>query len=362
MTHRWLRPFPIALGLMCATMFTAAQVHAHSQPYSWIDLAATPDSLVGELTAHVVDVAHELGAVAPESLASVSGLGAHAAAVREVFARRLDLRAEDVRLAGTIGAIVYLPEKNALRVQVAFARPHSSSLEVHGPLFVWEDTHETYVNLRASGRLEVQDLLDHTHTQATWLTGEKRDLGRVVLRFVREGIHHIFIGPDHILFILGLLLLGGSLRQLLRIVTAFTIAHSLTLVAATLGWLQPPARVIEPLIALSIIVVGIENLLAKRQHRDWRAPLAFGFGLVHGFGFASVLRELALPAEALGGALVSFNVGVELGQMAIVVIAAPTLATLRRWRPAWSPGILQGGSLVVIAAGAFWLVERLLAH
>ena len=342
--------------------FVAARAHAHSQPYSWIDLVAKPDSLVGEVTAHVVDVAHELGGVAPESLASVSGLARQASAVRGVFARRLDLRAEDERLTGSFGAIAYLPEKSALRVRVAFARPPTPSLEVHGPLFDWEDTHETYVNLRVGDRLEVQDLLDHTHTRATWVTGEKRDLGRVVLRFVREGVHHIFIGPDHILFILGLLLLGGSLRQLLRIVTAFTIAHSLTLAVATLGWLQPPARVVEPLIALSIIVVGIENLLAEQRHRDWRAPLAFGFGLVHGFGFASVLRELSLPADALGGALVSFNVGVELGQMAIVVVAAPLLAWLRRWRPAWSPGILRGGSLVVIAAGAYWLVERLLAH
>lgn len=356
------RSLAFALVLACAVGPSAAPVHAHSQPYSWIDLVATADSLRGEVTAHVVDVAHELGAVAPESLASVRGLAAREAAVRGVFARRLDLRAEDERLTGTFGAVTYLPEKNALRVPVAYARPHAASLEVHGPLFDWEDTHETYVNLRVGGRLEVQDLLDHSHTRATWITGEKRDLGRVVLRFVREGLHHIFIGPDHILFILGLLLLGGSLRQLLRIVTAFTIAHSLTLVAATLGWLQPPARVIEPLIALSIIVVGIENLLAEQRHRDWRARLAFGFGLVHGFGFASVLRELSLPADALGGALVSFNVGVELGQMAIVVIAAPALAWVRSRRPGWAPGILRGGSLVVIAAGAYWLVERLLAH
>ncbi|MEO5987784.1 MAG: HupE/UreJ family protein [Candidatus Eisenbacteria bacterium] len=350
-----------AFATLLAALLVTTRADSHSQPFSWIDLVAAPDSLRGEVTAHIVDLAHELGVADPEVLASGAGIRAHETELRTVFAKRLDLRGDGTRLAVAFGRMTPVPEKHAVRVSVALARPKASTLEVHGPLFTWEDTHETYVNLRVNGRLEVQDLLDQGHLEARWETGARRDPAQVVFRFIREGIHHIFIGPDHILFILGLLLLGGSLQQLARIVTAFTLAHSVTLALATLGWVQPSARVIEPLIALSIVVVGIENLRAEGGRRDLRAPLAFAFGFVHGFGFASVLRELSLPTDALGIALVSFNIGVELAQMSIVLTVAPLLARLRIWRPAAGPWVLRVGSLGVIAAGGFWLVQRLLA-
>ena len=108
------------------------------------------------------------------------------------------------------------------------------------------------------------------------------------------GIHHILIGPDHLLFLVGLLLLGGTIRQLLLVVTSFTLAHSITLSLAALNIVSPPARIIEPAIALSIVYVGADNLLA-RGGRDVRAWIAFAFGFIHGFGFANVLREMDLP-------------------------------------------------------------------
>ncbi len=154
----------------------------------------------------------------------------------------------------------------------------------------------------------------------------------MVRQFVREGVRHIFIGPDHILFLVGLLLLGGTLSQLLRIVTAFTLAHSVTLVLATLNVLSPPARVIEPMIALSIIFVGAHALWQSKEGRDWRLLFAFCFGFVHGFGFANVLREMRLPRGALGWSLFSFNAGVEIGQACIVLAVAPLLALLFGWR------------------------------
>ena len=113
------------------------------------------------------------------------------------------------------------------------------------------------------------------------------------------GIHHILIGLDHLLFLVGLLLLGGSVRQLLLVVTAFTVAHSITLSLAALNLITPPARLIEPAIALSIVYVGIDNLMVGRG-RDVRGWIAFAFGFIHGFGFASVLREMELPSRALG--------------------------------------------------------------
>ena len=142
------------------------------------------------------------------------------------------------------------------------------------------------------------------------------------------------------------------------IVTAFTIGHSITLALATLQIVDPPARIIEPAIALSIVYVGADNLLTGAKGRDVRAWVALLFGLVHGFGFASVLRETGLPNRALGVSLFSFNLGVEIGQALIVAVVATALAYVRRHSDAAARFIVIAGSIVVMLAGAYWFVER----
>ena len=179
----------------------------------------------------------------------------------------------------------------------------------------------------------------------------------VVRRFLPAGIRHILIGPDHLLFLVGLLLLGGSARQLVVIVTSFTVAHSVTLSLAALNLVSPPARLIEPAIALSIVYVGADNLLI-RDGRDVRAWIAFAFGFIHGFGFAAVLREMDLPARALGWTLLSFNLGVEIGQLLVVGVVTAALAALRARSEAAGRQLAFAGSIVVMAAGAFWFIQR----
>jgi len=157
--------------------------------------------------------------------------------------------------------------------------------------------------------------------------------------------------------LVGLLLLGGTWGALVRIVTAFTVGHSVTLSLAALNMVSPPATVIEPAIALSIVFVGADNLV-RGDGRDLRAWVALTFGLVHGFGFANVLREFGLPKEALGWSLFSFNVGVEIGQLTIVLLVASALAAIRRHSAALGHRVALAGSVVVIAAGAYWFVQR----
>ena len=200
-------------------------------------------------------------------------------------------------------------------------------------------------------------LLDVRVTDA--IMGLAKARGAVVRQFVIEGIHHIFIGPDHILFIIGLLLLGGGMGQLLKIVTAFTVAHSITLGLATFGVLNPPARIVEPAIALSIVFVGVHAFSGRKQ-RDPRLVFAFCFGFIHGFGFASVLREAVLPGYALGWSLFAFNGGVEIGQAGIVITVAPLLALLRQFRPHAAERIVAAGALCVTTAGAFWFFQRIM--
>jgi hypothetical protein len=153
------------------------------------------------------------------------------------------------------------------------------------------------------------------------------------------------------------LLLGGGWKALVKIVTAFTIGHSITLSLAALDMVTPPPTVIEPAIALSIVFVGADNLV-RGGGRDVRALIALTFGLVHGFGFANVLREFGLPREALGWSLFSFNVGVEIGQLFIVLVVATALALVRRRSEIAGMRLASAGSLVVVAAGTYWFVQR----
>jgi len=189
--------------------------------------------------------------------------------------------------------------------------------------------------------------------------GSAQSVGAVVTQFVAAGIHHIFIGPDHILFVIGLLLLGGGVVRLLKIVTSFTVAHSITLGLATFGILNPPAALIEPAIALSIACVGVQAFLGGKR-RDPRLLLAFCFGLIHGFGFASVLREMVLPRAALGWSLFAFNVGVEMGQACIIAIVAPILATIRLQSQLVAARVVATGAIAVTFAGSFWFFQRIM--
>jgi len=264
-----------------------------------------------------------------------------------------------VRLS--LGALDIVRDKRSVAFAWSASARDPAALELSGPLFPYDPAHETYVNVYVDGKLVHEDLLDHEHTGARYEVGTRQSVWYVATTFVQQGVHHIFIGPDHILFVVGLLLLGGSLPRLLKIVTSFTVAHTITLVLATLRIVNPPPRLVEPLIALSIVYIGIETLVAMGRRRDARARIAFGFGLIHGFGFASVLREFGLPSAGLGWALGSFNLGVEIGQACIVLAVAPLLTWLRMRDPSAGRRLVTVTSAVIIAAGAYWFVQRLLA-
>ena len=174
--------------------------------------------------------------------------------------------------------------------------------------------------------------------------------GRVLLL----GVEHILIGYDHILFLLALMLTSVRFLPLAAIVTAFTLAHSLTLSLAWFGLINLPSRLVEVLIAASIVAVAAENLIRREAGRRW--PLAFGFGLVHGLGFYGVLSGLELARGDAVTTLLGFNLGVEAGQLAIIALAWPLLA----WsaRHPWYGRAVLGASGLILLAGAFWLVQR----
>ena len=186
---------------------------------------------------------------------------------------------------------------------------------------------------------------------------DRRAAGTFV-SYLGLGVEHILGGIDHLLFLLALLALARGLWQTVTIVTAFTVAHSITLSLAVLGLVDVPASIVEPLIAASIVWVAVENLVAPaRRRRRWL--IAGLFGLVHGLGFASALVELELRATTLVRALVGFNLGVELGQLAFVAVVMPPLVWASR--PGRLPRLPQILSVIVALVGAVWLVQRLIA-
>ena len=170
------------------------------------------------------------------------------------------------------------------------------------------------------------------------------------------GFEHILEGWDHLLFLLALVLPGGRLGAFVRIVTAFTIAHSLTLAVAVLGLVNVPAAPVEALIALSIAWVAAENLIRVRpMSRRW--VVAFVFGLIHGFGFSTVLRDIGLPRDALLSSLMWFNLGIEFGQLLVLLLLVPALAWLSRVRP--EKPVPQALSALILVASAMLLMQRL---
>lgn len=213
----------------------------------------------------------------------------------------------------------------------------------------------------------------HTLTRVEWPAGTRQfafepsarearfsvggSAARDTRSFLLLGIHHILSGYDHLLFLLGLLLPGGGLLALTKIITAFTLAHSVTLSLAVLNIVVLPDRLVEAVIGLSIAAVAAENLcLTPSVTRRWL--VSFAFGLVHGFGFSGALRELGLPAHGLLLSLFGFNAGVEVGQALVVAVALPLLILLRQTR--WEPRIARGSSLAILLVGLILFAERVL--
>lgn len=267
--------------------------------------------------------------------------------------RRLRLRLDDVYFHPSTATVTPDPAGDTVAWEAHEERA-AGSLKFDAPIFPDVPGDTTVVAVYRNGKLIDRAALTPQHPTA--VLGENTTA--VVRRFVEMGIAHILSGPDHILFVLGLILAGGSFRRLLGIVSAFTLAHSITLSCTALGFASLSPRIVEPMIAFSIVVVGVENLLTGKPRFSHRVAMAFGFGFFHGFGFAGALTESGLPQNAIAASLAAFNIGVELGQGLIVALAAPFLAYLNRQSPALHLKLVRAAAALIAIAGAAWFVQR----
>ncbi len=357
------RGMPFAALLLAALV--AGEAAAHATSTSFLELRSMEpmqvrwDIAVADLAFVVPLDADGDGAVTWSEVQAAKPL------IDDFVARRLTIERGRVacsREASRLGLIEHLGEM-ALAIEARMSCPSGGAWQIAADSTVFGDvTHRVLASLHGGNGMQLASL---SPANPQWSPTSNGGAWRSFVSFVGQGIWHVLIGLDHIAFIALLLLpsmgagsLRAVVRDLLTIVTTFTVAHSITLGLATAGLLAPPAWLIEPAIALSIVLAAGLNLAPGFAR--YRLPLAFGFGLVHGFGFSFALAALGSFGTDLLPMLAGFNIGVELAQLALVAAALPLLLWLRR-DPMLAARAGLATSLGLAAIGAYWFIDRVAA-
>jgi hydrogenase/urease accessory protein HupE len=356
--------FPLALlSAVLLTTFGAPPASAHvreSTGYSTVrGEGARVDytlSLEYELLARAVDLGPEAAATADDSARREALQNAHPALGR-YLAERLTVSLDGARCEPELAGTSTEGHDGAAyaRLDLGFSCPGENGeyrirYDVFSPTDAVVDGHTNIVDYslaRAQGR----EVLDAGHRE--FVAGNASPAAAIG-RFGAMGMEHLLTGPDHVFFVVALLLGAARPRQLVAVLSMFTLAHSLTLGAALLGLVHVPAEIVEPLIALSIAFVAVENLLGARG----RMPVTFLFGLVHGLGFAGSLQIDGRVDGSLLLSLFSFNLGIEAAQLLLVLVGFPLILLVRRTR--FSVPAVRGATISVAVIGLFWFVERFL--
>jgi hypothetical protein len=336
MTNLTARAMPRAALLAAAALGVAAlaperDAAAHAVGVSSGEYRLDGKVVHGDLGMASRELARLLPAIDTNHDGAIDGdeLGASRDAVARALTAGLTVTADGRPCPGSLDRAWAMEAEDGVVFQVRFTCPEvPGALTLAAPILEGlTPGHRHLARLFRAGKAELK-VLDRAH--AIWTLGggapTSSALG-MAWAMLKLGVEHILGGADHLVFLLGLILVGGSLRAMVGVVTAFTIAHSITLALAALSVFAPSPRLVEPAIALSIAYVGVENFFVKDASKRWR--ITFPFGLIHGFGFAAALREIALPRAQVPIALVSFNLGVEVGQLAVLAVALPLVLTLR---------------------------------
>jgi hydrogenase/urease accessory protein HupE len=271
----------------------------------------------------------------------------------------LSLESDGRMLALTRPVEVQREDATGIRFDLTFDFPSTRVLTVNSEIIAeLPRGHSQIVSIRSTNGTTLGEAVlerDKPSVDVPLFALKEKKPASAVRQFLMLGVEHIVTGWDHLAFLFGLLVIGGKLRDAVKIITSFTLAHSLTLALATLNVISIPSSIVEPLIAASIVYVGFENIVRNNFSKRWL--LTFGFGLIHGCGFASVLRDLGIGANGTSVVtpLVCFNLGVEFGQLVIAAVMLPLIWKLKpafpnRWVPATSIGL--------IVIGSYFLVER----
>lgn len=371
----------LLLAVACTLIPTVASAHRLNETYVYFNV--TDDKLSGRIEATFKDLDKEIGLDTDgNGTVEDAEFSAQQDRVYEFLTKRLVIRdgntfvpiergpiesfdagiANFALIGFELPSITSVPETISMTFEpLSGAGPGQLAMAIiESNTRVGLEGNEAYVSLTFDGSKELKTLS---------LVGEP--WSRVIVQFIEHGIWHIWLGFDHVIFLMTLLLpaamaavgsrwaplddFGAGLWNVAKIVTVFTISHSITLTLAAFGIMQLPVGFVEAVIALSIIAVAIMNLFPQvHKHMLW---IVFGFGLFHGFGFANVLAPLALDPTRRVAGIASFNIGVEIGQLAIVLIAFPVIWMMRRWS-LYPPLAFRLGTAAIVLLASIWLAER----
>lgn len=364
------------LLLMLLLMLTCAAAHAHKPSDSYLVVKAESGRIEGQWDIALRDLEYAIGLDTDGNGEITWGeLSARHNDVASYALARLQVSAGGT--ACVLQATDHLVDQHSdgayavIRFSGTGCTPSGRMTIRYGLFFDLDPTHRGLARIVAAGVTQTAVFAPERPEQSFDLVAPS--LLSQIVAYVREGVWHIWIGFDHVLFLLSLLLPAVWIRaanqwqpvprfapafwEVFRVVTAFTVAHSITLTLAALEVVSLPSRLVESVIAASVVLAALNNLFPVIKERRW--AMAFSFGLIHGFGFASVLTDLGLPRDALVSSLFGFNLGVELGQLAIVAVFLP-LAFALRATGFYRRIVFTGGSVVVVILAAVWLMERAL--
>jgi hydrogenase/urease accessory protein HupE len=339
---------------------------AHDPGLSIATIRISAQKLEATLGFSIIDTA-EIVEIDKDHNAQISKeeITAAAAELEKMGVQALDVKLDGRPVSPASVKCSFDPSDNA-SVRITFAVSNYSKLEIRSKwLALLPPAHRQFLSVQNSNGDALAERLLNQNSDSVTIQINPADLQpTAVVRnnsaadFLVMGVKHIWTGYDHLLFLFGLLIVTRNFASSIKIITCFTIAHSITLAVATLSLVQFSSRIVEPLIAASIVYVGIENLV-RGDDPQGRWLLTFAFGLIHGFGFASVLRELGIGANGSGIAvpLVSFNLGVEVGQITIAALVLPVIWKSRE-KPTFITRWVPACSVLVALLGGYWFVQR----
>jgi hypothetical protein len=362
------------LLFLAAAIFLPSAALAHKASDSYLSLAVEGDKVTGQWDIALRDLDYAIGLDDNEDGDITWGeVKKHQSAIAGYALSRLKLAADGRDCPIEVTAHLIDNHTDGAYAVMRFGAQCPGAIHSLGVdyklLFDIDPLHRGLLRLQRGAKVDTA-VMSPDHSTQSFDIGEVSTWSQLS-QYVVEGIWHIWMGYDHILFLLSLLLpavliyrgrrwqpvakFADAFWDVLKIVTAFTVAHSITLTLATLQVISLPSRLVESSIALSVVLAALNNVFPLFQGRRW--VVAGGFGLIHGFGFASVLTDLGLPQGALALALFGFNFGVEVGQLSIVSVFLP-LAYLMRRSVAYRKVIFFGGSVLIVLVASAWFVER----
>jgi hydrogenase/urease accessory protein HupE len=344
---------------IAALLMHAAPASAHPVPFSYLDLRLLPGRVDLSIVVHMFDVGHDLQIDPADRLLDPTFLAMKQDALVGLLAPRIHLTADGTTLVPVSwSAAEPLLDRQSVRIIATYnIRGAPGIYTIDTRMFPYDTAHQTFVNVYEGDQLTLQAILDVAKTRLDYYAGSREGALAVGRRFLPSGFRHVWLGPDHLLFLLGVLLLGGTLRQLAWIAGGFAAGNVVAFVLTLLNLLHPAPRLIEPAIALSIVYIGADNLMV-RGGRDMRVWIAAAFGLIHGFWFANGLREMDLPARAFRWSLASFDIGVQAAQILLILTIGAAIATIARRSPAVGRRLVYVGSAMVIVGGIYLFVQR----